>query len=205
MLDDVINRLLQKRLQAGVQPPAQLTPGEKRDLLQIAKKREQVSKLQLAQHGAQLLVNLDKELDATYTFDQDEIWRRAHDMAEKAIEEAQAIVETRSRELGLPARFAPRISGGWISRGEQAFKERRRELRAMGQRLVDAMIKAGKARIEESSLNVQTQIMTIGFSEEAKAILDAMPTPEQLMPPLQLAELEKMLDSSPGHRHLSDY
>ena len=83
--------------------------------------------------------------------------------------------------------------------------ERADERDGAGQRLVDAMIKAGKAKIEEASLNAQTQIMTIGFSEEAKTVLDAMPTPEQLMPPLQLAELEKMLDSSPGHRHLSDY
>jgi hypothetical protein len=205
MLDDVINRLLQKRQQAAVQPPAQLTPREQSQLLAIAKKQESVTKSQLVAYGAKLLTDLDKQLDTVYNFDQDEIWTKAEEMAREALEEAQAVVEGRSRELGIPAKFAPRISGGWIRGGEQLFKERRADLRNMAKRSVEAMIKESKAQIEAASLEVQKQILQVNFSQEAKAILDAMPTPEQLMPPLQLAEVEKMLDSSPGHRHLSDY
>jgi hypothetical protein len=58
------------------------------------------------------------------------------------------------------------------------------------------MIKTGKAQMELTSLEAQTAIMEIGFTDDAKQILDALPTPEQLMPPLQMGELENMLDGS---------
>ena len=61
------------------------------------------------------------------------------------------------------------------------------------------MIKSGKRKVEESSCDVQTRIISGGLSSEAQAFLDTMPTPEQLMPKLNLGELEKMLGKGSDH------
>src|SRR5580704_15256806 len=121
--DDIAERLKNRQQQNST---AAITKTERSDLLKIAKLREKVSKTGLDEAGARLLVDLDSQLDTSYSFDSDEIWQQAHDLAKKAIEDAQATVVARCRELGIPDRFGPRISGGyWISQGEQALRERR--------------------------------------------------------------------------------
>jgi hypothetical protein len=57
---------------------------------------------------------------------------------------AQAKVKERSRELGIPERFAPGLDLTWYHQGENATKERKNELRRLGKLQVDAMVKAGK-------------------------------------------------------------
>ena len=85
------------------------------------------------------------------------------------------------------------------------MKERVIELRRIGKTQVDAMIAVGKRKIEESSLAIQTRIMASALSDEAKAFLEEMPTPEQLMPPLKLGELETMLGQRFTSRYALDY
>jgi len=186
-----------------------VTNKEQSNLISIAKLRERVTKSNLEEVGAQLLVDLDAQLDREYSFDDDAIWKEANAAVTQALAEAQTKIQERSRQLGIPNRFAPRISGGWHSGGEQcglAAKERKTELRRVARQQVDAMIKSGKRKVEEASLDAQTKIIASSFSSEAQGFLDAMPTPEQLMPQLNLGELEKMLGNGDGRyqRFLSD-
>jgi hypothetical protein len=185
---------------------AKMTKADRENLLRVARMRERVTKSGLQEVGAQLLVDLDKQLESSYSFDQDKIWRESIEMARQAAQEAQAKVKERCRELGIPDRFAPSIyRPGWISTGEQASKERRTELRQLARTQVDAMIKAGKRKVEEASFDVQTRIIASGLTEQAKEFLEAMPTPEQLMPRLNLGEIEKMLGRGHGyHQSLRD-
>jgi hypothetical protein len=177
-----------------------MTKGDREDLLRIAKMRERVTKSGLIEAGAQLLVDLDKQLESRYSFDSDEIWKEAMKAADEAAKAAQVLVQERCRELGIPDRFAPRISlPSWGNAGEQAVKERRTELRQLAHTQVDAMIKSGKRKIEEISLDVQTKIIASGLTTEAKAFLDSMPTPEQLMPRLNLSDMEKMVGIGAGY------
>jgi len=162
-----------------------MTNKEQSNLLSIAKMRERVTKSQLEEVGAQLLVDLDKQLDAYYSFDSDEIWKQAHRIADEACKEAQTKVKERNRELGIPERFAPSLHCSWYDAGEQASDELKKELRKMGKQQVDAMIKSAKCRIEEASLDAQTKIIATSFSSEAQSLLDAMPTAEQLMPKIK--------------------
>jgi hypothetical protein len=178
---------------------AKMSKADRESLLKIARLRERVTKSGLAEVGAQLLVDLDKQLDTTYSFDQDKIWAESLAIATQAAQEAQAKVRERCRELGIPSRFAPSIyRPGWCSTGQQATKERRTEIRQIARTQVDALIKAGKRKVEEASLDVQTRIIASGLAEQAKEFLEAMPTPEQLMPRLNLGELEKMLGRGHG-------
>jgi|ERR1700730_5262688 hypothetical protein len=86
-----------------------MTTKEQTNLLSIARMRERVTKSQLEEVGAQILVDLDKQLDAYYSFNSDEILKEAHRIADEACKEAQAKVEERNRELGIPERFAPSL------------------------------------------------------------------------------------------------
>ncbi|SRR5260221_3380015 len=166
-----------------------MTNKEQTNLLSIAKLREKVTKSNLEEVGAQLLVDLDKQLDSFYSFDSDETWKEAHRIADEARKEAQAKVEERNRQLGIPDRFAPSLHCNWYDAGEQASDELKKELRRAGKQQVDAMIKSAKCRIEAASLDAQTKILTANFSSEAQGFLDAIPTAEQLMPKLNLGRL----------------
>ncbi len=100
----------------------EMSKSDRDNLLRIAKMRERVAKSGLAEAGAQLLADLDKQLDTSYSFDSDEIWKEALRAAEQVVKEAQAKVKERSRALGIPERFAPGIYMGWGRCGEQAAK-----------------------------------------------------------------------------------
>jgi hypothetical protein len=95
-------------------------------------------------------------------------------------------------QLGIPEAFRPRIGGvSWIQRGENAVAGRRTELRRVARSRIDALTAAAKVEIERRSVDVQTTLISGGLeSEEAKAFLETMPTPEQLMPPVALTEIE---------------
>ena len=56
------------------------------------------------------------------------------------------------------------------------------------------MEKQGKLAVERQSVEVQTHLLADGLtSDEAKRWLEAMPTAEQLMPPVSMAEIRKQL------------
>ncbi len=86
-----------------------MTNKEQTNLLAIAKLRERVTKSKLEKVGAQLLVDLDRQLDSYYSFDSDETWKEAHRIADEACKEAQTKVKERNRQLGIPDRFAPSL------------------------------------------------------------------------------------------------
>jgi hypothetical protein len=170
-----------------------MTKADRESLLKLARLRERVAKSGLIEVGKQLVADLEKQLDARYPFNRDEVWAEAVRAASEAFDQAQRKIEERSRQLGIPDRFAPSLGKFWFEGGEQMFKDRVIALRRIGKTQIDAMIAAAKRKIEQSSLAIQTRIMTSALGDEAKAFLEQMPTPEQLMPPLKLGELETML------------
>ncbi|SRR5258707_1179968 len=179
----------------------ELTKADRESLLKLARLRERVAKSGLIEMGKQLVADLEKQLDARYPFNRDEVWAAAMRAATEAVEEAQKKIEERSRQLGIPERFAPSLRHHWFEQGEQMFKDRVIALRRIGRTQIDALIARAKRKIEEASLAIQTRIMASALSDEAKAFLEEMPTPEQLMPPLKLGELETIL----GERSSSRY
>jgi hypothetical protein len=91
---------------------------------------------------------------------------------------------------------------GWYGRSENASRERRVELRRVAVTRIAAIEKEARAAIEEMSAEVQTELITKGMSEVARALLAEMPTVEQLMPSLTLSEAEALLGASAGGRSL---
>jgi hypothetical protein len=175
-------------------PP--MTKAEVLGLQNLIRKREKVLKSAAAQRSAELMADFEQQLASQYSFDQDEIWKQANEAAQRAVDEAQAIIAARCLELGIPTKFAPGIGLGWYKRGENAAKERRAELRLVAKTRIAAIEKETCLKIELHSVELQTQVLAQGLtSEAARAFLESMPAVETLMPTLELTKIEHMLES----------
>jgi hypothetical protein len=117
-----------------------------------------------------------------YSFD-DAVWEEAVRLAEAEVAKANERVAARCLKLGIPKDFAPKLNCYWGSRGENAAKERRDELRKLAITRIDAMEKAAIVRIELESLNGQTEIATHGITSVP------VPSIESLMPSLSYEEV----------------
>jgi hypothetical protein len=169
-----------------------MTRHDRDELARLIRRREKLAKGATAQRAAELMADFEQQLAKRYSFDDDYVWREAHAAAEEAVAKAAAEVEKRCEQLGIPESFRPGISGvGWYGRGENAVAERRTELRRVAKSRVDALTAAAKVEIERRSVDVQTTLIAGGLeSDEARAFLESMPTPEGLMPVLALTEIE---------------
>ncbi len=177
-----------------------MTKGDRDSLLQVARLRTRVAKDQAVAFAAKLKADFEKQLDAHYPWDTDEMWSAMAKLMEKTQKEAQEQVAARSRELGIPEWAAPSLNWYWRDQGQQATKERKVELRRLAATEIDATVKAAKSKIDEASLAIQTALLASGLtSAAAKEFLESMPTPEALMPAVDVTALEtKLLRPSRG-------
>lgn len=179
-----------------------MSKSERDDLAKVARLRARVAKSKVAQREAELLADVEDQLAATYKFD-DDAWADVTRAAKVAVQTAQAEVERRCRDLGIPDRFAPSLSLQWYGRGENALAQRRAELRKVAQTQIAAAGKAAKTAIEQQEAEVLTELLAGGLeSAEARAFLESIPTPEQLMPTMALAELEAGVPQQTDGRRL---
>ena len=88
--------------------------------------------------------------------------------------------------------FRPQLEVSWYKRGENAFNDRRAELRRVAQTRIDALHQAAIVQIETVKVEGLELLARDGLeSAEAQAFLNAMPTVEVLMPRLNVPELTK--------------
>ena len=129
---------------------------------------------------------LSAELDA-----HDRLWADAVIVAEEAAAKANAQIRAQCVELGIPARHAPQLELGWRARSPgYADQNRRVELHKLAETRLAALTKIAKTAIQAAALETETQLLLGGLeSSEARQFLAAMPTVEQLMPPLSLDDL----------------
>jgi len=163
----------------------QMTRREREDLAKLVRRREQVAKSAAVQRSAELLADFEQQIASIYSYDDDATWRTLHEAAQHAVNEADAQVAERCRELGIPARFRPGLNVNWYGRGENATSGRRAELRKTATTRIAALEKQARTEIERQSVEIQTQLVAGGLeSSAARAFLESMPTPEALMPTL---------------------
>jgi Holliday junction resolvase RusA-like endonuclease len=185
-------------VEAAAQQP--MSKADRDQLASVVKIRARVAKAQVAEHEALLLAKVESELAAEYKPDDDNAWKALADAAQKAVAEADSQVEERCRELGIRPEFRPGLNVGWYGRGENATVKRRVELRRVAQTRIAAVGKTAKLAIEQRCVEVLTELIAGALqSEEARSFLETIPTPEQLMPPLDVAELEAAIPHDDRH------
>lgn len=156
----------------------------------LAKQQSRVAKTGVDQMAAERLADVEEQLSAQHDA-RAPAWAEVTARAEAACRQADEEVAETCRNLGIPENLRPAIVCQWYSRGENADRGRRAELRKLAERRLQAEAKRAKHQIDRAVLEVLTSLATSALtSAEAKAFLDGMPTVESLMPRLALRELE---------------
>lgn len=179
-----------------------MTAAERRDLSGLIRQRARLMKAQVAQRGCELMADFETQLSSIFSYDDDKTWSTARAIAKQSLKETQAVVAERCRELGIPKQFAPTLEMTWYSRGENASKERRAELRNAAKARIAALEAAAKTEIETISVNGQTALVADGLtSEAAKLFLEQMPAPAALMPLLEIGQVCALNDDFREEAH----
>jgi hypothetical protein len=174
----------------------QLSRHETHDLSMIIKDRTKVLTRHAEAQAAACMADFEKQLATVYTFDQDEVWQKAHSKAADVVREAQEQIAARCKELGIPRTFAPDVGLSWQGRGENALTGRRVELRRVAKSAIDAMKAAAITKIEKQALDLRTQVVAMGIlSPDAKLFLESLAPIEDAMHALDFHEIEKRLEA----------
>jgi hypothetical protein len=167
---------------------------EREALAKLIRQRERLAKTAATERSARLRADFEQQLDRKYSFDEDPVWRAATLAAEQVMAEAQAKVAARSAELGIPRKFAPKLSLGWCDRGRNASKEERAELRRVANSRIEQLEKSARLAIEHASVAAQEQLLVGALtSTAAQAFLEQLPNIESLMPGVDLPAMEQLL------------
>lgn len=167
----------------------ELTRAERADLQRVARMRAKVARGAIEAVKAQRLAESERVLLAHYAVD-DAAWSELTATAEAQVRQTDDEIARRCEELGIRPEFRPRLTLGWRSAGENAVKSRREELRRLARYELEAAGKTARQRIDAGELEAVTAIVAVGMGARARELLEAMPTPEQLVPVLDLGELE---------------
>jgi hypothetical protein len=182
------------------------TRAEREDILRIARQREKVAKSEARRRSSELKADFENKLASHFSFDQSPVWAAAMCQADLVVKEMDERIAAECEKLGIPRQFRPRISVVWYSRGENASRTRRLELRTVADSRIAALEKRAFEEIERQNLNFQTKVLCLGLtSPEAQGLLAEMPTAEQLMPPLNLQEVILALAKGPQALPFSRY
>lgn len=182
-----------------------MTTRDRDTLAKIARQRAKVAKSMVAQRQAQLLADFEQQSSAVYSA-RDEAWAEVLRAAQEKVEEVNEHIAEVCRQRGIPAEFAPRMLSGFAGRGQNADKGRRAELRKLAERQIDAAAKAAKLEIDRADGEVQVELLTGALStDDARRFLDRIPTPDQLMPAVRLAELEGQIRRQPARAQIGGW
>lgn len=172
-----------------------LSRTETHDLSMIIKDRTKVLRAHAEEQAASCMADFERKLAAVYSWDQDEVWKQAAEEARKVVAASQDIIAKRCEELGIPKTFAPAIGMTWAGRGENALTARRTELRRVAKTSIEAMTKSALTKIEKQSLDLRTQVVSMGVvSDDAKLFLESLAPVEDAMRSLDFGEMEQKLE-----------
>ena len=175
-----------------------MTQGERTELSKLVRIRARVAKADVDALAARHLADVEAELAARYSANHD-AWAEITAEAKAAVAAADAKIAERCRALGIRDEFRPAISISWWDRGENADKNRRAELRKIAETELACRAKSAKVEIQRYEATQLTHLAAGALaSDEARAFLEAMPTPAELMPPVALLALEATLSARGG-------
>jgi hypothetical protein len=168
---------------------------ERQDLLQICRQRERVAKGEAVAVAARHKADFEAQLARVYHFDENAVWKAAAEAAEEVARQCQERVAAECAKLGIPKWAAPELGRPyWYERGENAVARRRTELTKVAHARIDQRLKEAVHAIQRASVEIQTKLVADGLtSADAKAFLESMPVPAQLMPVVTVEEVQKQL------------
>lgn len=171
--------------------PSTSTPmssAERAELGKLVRLRGRVAKTDIEARQAALTADAEAQLTVIYDA-RDEAWRDITERANSLITDANTELAARCAEVGIPEQFRPRLSASW--HGRATDRERRAELRRLARVRLDASAKAAKVEIDRATADLLTTLAAGGLaSVEAQSFLDSMPSITELMPRLDVPQLD---------------
>ena len=168
---------------------APMTKSERSEFVTFTRNYVRTLKARGEEHASVLLAVFEEQLAREFE-PKEEMWAEAVEMAEQAVAETNEKIKEHFRARGLNLKRAPSLNLAWSNRGENAVKQRREELRRVAEAQAEVVKKKAVAEGERVSLETQQQILVGDYSrEEAKALVFGLPRVEELMPPLQYADV----------------
>ena len=167
-----------------------MTPADRQALIRVAKSRGKLAEDEIDARAKTVLAEVLNDLTAEYQA-RDALWNDAVVIAEEAAAKANEQIRLRCAELGIPADHAPGLDVAWHKRGAGlSDRARREELRELAQARVSALTATAKTIARAQVLDIEEKIV-LGALEsiEAKKVLEAMPSAEQLMPTISIHDL----------------
>jgi hypothetical protein len=163
---------------------------ERDDLIRLVRLRAKQARSD-AETRAKILIAETEDLMAGQFEAEDALWASAVAIAEKAAALANERIAEQCALLGIPPHHAPGLELMWRSRSREFTSPgRRAEVRKLAQARLAALTSAAKSAIDNQALEAETALVAGSLeSADARAVLDAMPTAEQLMPALSLDDL----------------
>lgn len=170
---------------------------DSQDLQRVARLRAGVAKADLRQRSAELIAFGESQLARIYSR-HDELWAEAVSAAEREVEKADQHLAEVCHQMGIPEEFRPSVQLSWWGRGATLSAERRKEHR----QVLAAEIRAAEARalleVERQTVAIITELITGQLSgEAARAVLDGMPTVEDLLPAMDVRQIPGIASDLP--------
>lgn len=172
-----------------------LSSKEAHDLGQIIKDRAKVLKSHAEEQAAACLADFERKVSATFQFDSDDVWKKATEEAMAVIAKSNEEIAKRCKKLGIPKEFAPGLSIAWSARGQNGIASRRTELRRVALSEIEAMKKAAFTKIDRQSLDLRTQVISMGvLSADGKMFLESLAPVEDAMTGIDFAQIEAKMN-----------
>lgn len=169
---------------------APMSRADRGNLERLARKRAKVATSMIGERVKVLRADVEDQLSAEYEFD-DAVWADITRQAQAEVAKADAKVASICRAMGVAEHLRPSLTVGWQGRGENALASRRTELRRLAHTRIDAAAESAKVAIERSLLEVETGLIRDGLeSAQAVKFIEAMPSPDELLSPVRVGELE---------------
>lgn len=171
----------------------QMTKPEREALAKLIRQRERLAKTTAAERSAALMADFEQQADRVYSYNEDRVWRDALLTAKDAVAKAQDIIADRCQELGIPAPFAPTVSVGWHQQ-RAAIGAERAKMRQIAKRRIEQIEASARTAIERASVAAQESLLVGALTTEAARLFaESLPVVEELMPALDMAQLQQSL------------
>jgi hypothetical protein len=169
---------------------------EMENLGKLIRHREAMMTAAARQRSKELLAEFEQQMASEYKYDEDDTWKALTVAADGVAQEAANKIAARCAELGIPDRFAPTVELVWRGRGENAFKERRAELRRVAETRIEALESDALTQIKMFCHDAHARVLAHGLtSASAIDFFDSLPNAAAMMPALAMPAIEQILQA----------
>ncbi|MFT4010884.1 MAG: hypothetical protein QM655_12680 [Nocardioidaceae bacterium] len=168
-----------------------MTARERSDLQQLARMNARVAKSDVDAVVSQRLMELEQEIDKTWTTQELQVDGLVIE-ANRKIEEINELITKQCDELGIREALRPRMAIGFTPGGRSILNRGQLDdLRKLAKAELDAAGKRAKVEIDRQTARVCGEIVANGLTTQAAGeMLGRVDSPEQLVPVITMMDLE---------------